>query len=1379
MPHQPMTIPAGFLASWWTFFCRGIQNIDKNTIILLVTLCFPLISLAETSGLRESIALDGTWQGAMVPYGTGLDQVTNWADQSVPGVFHITLRHPHRQAWVRRSIEIPEGWAGRRIFVRLGGALYHPHVYIDGRLVGQRLDGWHPLEVEVTSAVTPGSTHELAVLTLDQTAVYAEGVPRGMAYTNQSRRGKVLAPIGGYKDFVGVWDSATLYATPRSHFVREDLVISPSTRKMQLQLSGRIDTTEKLNGLTVTALVYDADNVVLESDKAKIDEQGGWALTALFPGARFWSPEDPHRYTLHLRLHDPSGRLIDQLEQRFGFKEFWAEGPDLYLNGVKRHLLADSEWPPSRPQSREKIRSMLETFKSEHVVAFRTHLGGWQHHWFDLADELGMMMIPETAVYTDGEGFYAYDDDRFWSNFRDHIEHMLKTYRNRPSVVMYSLGNEILFMGNADRATDLPRKLGDMARFAKTIDPYHLYTFEADIDPDGAYDVIGLHYPHEVPANFAYPNTGDWLAERKQTEAGGGMLGQTRSDFYWERKKPLYIGEYLWAPFEDYSVGSVYFGDRAYQHRYAYWMRAKFMAHRDQTLAYRRANVSGLCPWGTFKDPQDYYKHVAVFLYSRDQRAYPDQTFDFAYDVFNDGPTPLDMTLRITEADGRVKPVEEKVALAPGGYQRVTLRIDTPAAPGTLSFMTKLLTDEKVLHEVKHGLEVWGQSGLAVPDGIELIVFDPSGAWPNGIDSLGSLSSVGRPDKTVLLIAPGALGGSQANDVTMIGAQRFDTAAFLNFVNRGGRAVVLEQSTLAPLGLGLDLIEHAATMTFAIDPNHPLLKGLDAQSLKHWRGDHYVSRYEIVRPGHGGGRGVVVSGGERSLRQGPVVEMPAGEGYVVLLQALVGQKRGDEPAAGRLLQNAINYVATMDQAAKGKTIVLGNDGSLLSMLREVGLAFEQINRPLSSDDLNGTDLLILAGGDVLSDSQHAIDAYHKRGGKIYWHAPDGADWSTLTDALGLDSLRLDPTANTTIIRTRDNPILQGIAREDLTHTSESVGWRRTIAMSSSANASILPASSEVSTRTFLDQLEADELNIEDIPWNGRDNGMHIVRDSMLVIALGYATFQIDAPEAGLYPVSFQCGSPESGGAAPQVQVHVDGRLNCLIHPDAQRGLLELNKGINHISLVAERNRPTGPFGRLLIDKITVGKRLKYPDNVEVLTLPASIVRVDDSLVIDTVMLETDGPNAAKSRRYLSALLANLGASFEAPVAGPNTADIPLADFGLIGESPYYEARPSSLIIRSNGLVRAPFEVVRGGAYGLALRGSSTPYNGEYCKVRLLIDGEPIGELEINDEQTGDFGPLQTVLQPGNHTIGLQFFNDGSGNGEDRNLQLEAVRFVEP
>jgi beta-galactosidase/beta-glucuronidase len=84
--------------------------------------------------------------------------------------------------------------------------------------------------------------------------------------------------------------------------------------------------------------------------------------------------------------------------KRFGFKEFWTQGPDFYLNGVKRHLLGSGTWPSWNPESRAGIRERIQHLKDTHVNVFRLHIGPWIEAWHELADEMGMMLIEESPA---------------------------------------------------------------------------------------------------------------------------------------------------------------------------------------------------------------------------------------------------------------------------------------------------------------------------------------------------------------------------------------------------------------------------------------------------------------------------------------------------------------------------------------------------------------------------------------------------------------------------------------------------------------------------------------------------------------------------------------------------------------------------------------------------------------------------------------------------------------------------------------------------------------------------------------------------------------------------------------------------------------------
>src|SRR5690606_917280 len=107
----------------------------------------------------------------------------------------------------------------------------------------------------------------------------------------------------------------------------------------------------------------------------------------------------------------------------------------------------------------------------------------------------------------------------------------------------------------------------------------------------------------------------------------------------------------------------------------------------------------------------------------------------------------------------------------------------------------------------------------------------------------------------------------------------------------------------------------------------------------------------------------------------------------------------------------------------------------------------------------------------------------------------------------------------------------------------------------------------------------------------------------------------------------------------------------------------------------------------VIHGVRLDERAAYPPNVRPLTLPGSILAVDEprrgAVVLDATPWDDAGPNAVRGRRFASALLANLGAAFEPHEATRPVESIPLRHFELIGESPYFSQSPARLEFRSN------------------------------------------------------------------------------------------------
>ena len=207
-----------------------------------------------------------------------------------------------------------------------------------------------------------------------------------------------------------------------------------------------------------------------------------------------------------------------------------------------------------------------------------------------------------------------------------------------------------------------------------------------------------------------------------------------------ERKKPLYIGEFFWAPQQDYSVGSIYGGDDAYLNRDVYDYRAKASAFYDQAIGYRRSGVSGICPWTAFAfgggidnpdvvaNQREYYTPVAAFPKDRGFRFYGGVPVHLSFDVFADDGKPHDLDLRLVRVGIAVPICEQKLSVQAGDYRLVTLSFTAPSVTRDTAWEVRsvLLADGKPVHQRQWTLHFYKSSPLHSPKGTRIVVYDPS-----------------------------------------------------------------------------------------------------------------------------------------------------------------------------------------------------------------------------------------------------------------------------------------------------------------------------------------------------------------------------------------------------------------------------------------------------------------------------------------------------------------------------------------------------------------------------------------------------------------------------------------------------------------------------
>jgi len=1383
-----------------------------RTLWLLSAVGFAAVAGAGGEGRPAEMSLNGPWEYVKVPELTVPPPASGWQPISVPQCLY---GWNYERAWFRRRFQIPAEWAGMRLKLRFNGAKWNSQVYVNAFGVGGHFGGYEPFTLDITAAARPGAMNELLVGLHDWTGVFHGTPDLGPGGNPDELRNRpkdaVLAPIGGHITAYGLWDDVTLQAVPPVHI--EDVWVQTSVRRgeitVRVTVANESETAVRAvvsnrvwpwkgreEGRTRTGRAARTKPVLtLPRQTITLPPGARQSLTCsqAWPNAETWSPENPRLYELQTRLEVEKGEG-DSVSTRLGFREFWIEGPDFFLNGARIHLLAASTWPSVQPQSRQEVEQTLRQIKAAHCVCFRTHTQPWREVWYEVADEVGLLMIPEGAVWNDDE-VYRIDDPAFWDNYADHLQRTVDHLKNHPSVIAYSLENE-MYGARLNDASPAKAALVELGRKMKVWDPTRPITYESDLDPDGIADFIGLHYPHEYPQFHLYPNTCYWLDEPLRNPGG---FTNGAPEWRWKRDKPLYIGEFLWVPSSDPSWHTIFFGDEAYTDYPRYRNLAKAWAWRMQIEAYRWYGVSGLCPWTMFEggprldeeNPlfvacREAFAPIAAVVREYDTRFYANQEVTRTVTVYNDILKPSTLTLAWTLEYGGQPQAEDAVTVALQPAERktipVTLRAPNVAEPTPWTWRIRVLREGKVQQEQVKNYRVFPQPGPWRLPAARIGLYDPSGRTGKVLARQGvAFEEVGTlEDLHPFLLRRGEEG---PYDLLIIGERAFRAgsrprpvigqpdplaAGLDRFVRAGGRVLVLAQEAYPALLFPTDLSDHAATLAFAQRPDHPLLRGIRGEDLRFWRGDHLVSEHNPVRPRAEGCRPIVTVGSAQGLDYAPVLEFPRGQGTLLLCQLKLIEKFASEPIAACLLENALRYLITCRPQARPVAVV--GDAAFQQVLHGYHLRFEDVTATLPEADLSRYSL-VLVHADVQPVLQAAerIQDFVAQGGKVYLHALTPAAWESLQPLVGTPHLRLQPHTGP-IVKDPQVPLARSLLHEDLYWLGERVGffWSET------------PRALRMAPFVFsktLDPATAKVFEAEGMELQAPIGGP--IESGVILATAGTLRQEIDFPESGTYLFGLRAGGSSVGGIFPTVDVRLDNRLLGTV--GLTRGEYDLYTvwgtvpaGSHTLSLSFTNDAQVGGEDRnLLVDKLYVARDTAPESrNVTFLTQPPAMAQIRQGrgfYLVDEVSWDTEEANAAKAARTATTLLTELGADFYR--AGGTLIEV--EEMQADPDIAWFRREAGGVYLGSRGTLRTTVECAQEGPYIFEIVGYSTPAKGQYGRVALAIDGQPAGEVELKAASWRGF-PLEVALTPGVHEIALTFTNDLYQPPEDRNVWLDRL-----
>jgi len=515
----------------------GGEHVHMRTLVttLLGIAAMSTFVRAESSSAPEAVdqiqSLDGTWN--LEPAGAASREV------AVPGFWDRLpgMANVHAATYWR-EFEIPASFGGRRIFLKFNAVGDAAEVTVNGQYAGGHVGAALPFTVDITRLVTvPSTTNRLSVLVRDDSHFSVASA------SDRRRNRKHWIPRGmGASNRKGLYQSVSLHAVPVIQVA--DVRIATSVRKQELGIhweifNGRKETVQG----RLASEVLGANGAVAFALPAVPVELPGYVTTTIplacpYQKVQLWQPDHPTLYTLRTTLSDAQGKPLHQVETRFGFRETWFAGIHFYLNGIRCNLRGESPAYGEKIDlffTRESATEMIRRYQAANYNVLRFHAMPAPPHVLDVCDELGMMVIDESAIYASWQMLLP-EHPEWMANCREHLTRWVRRDRNHPAVILWSADNEGL---NVNLLT--PAMLAEFRRVIDAADGSRPVIFDGDGTAYGASPASVKHYVRTL----------DDLRDRGGRSSG--YARDLRNDIYWatEYKQdiPLGCGEFLF-PYE-------------------------------------------------------------------------------------------------------------------------------------------------------------------------------------------------------------------------------------------------------------------------------------------------------------------------------------------------------------------------------------------------------------------------------------------------------------------------------------------------------------------------------------------------------------------------------------------------------------------------------------------------------------------------------------------------------------------------------------------------------------------------------------------------------------------------------------------------------------
>lgn len=444
-----------------------------------------------------------------------------WRTQFRPEPPFVEERNNYTGSY-RKMVTVPADWKGERIYLHVGSATSNLMVWVNGKFVGYSEDSNVSAEFDLTKYLTPGKENLIAM----QVMRWCDG-----SYLEDQ----------DFWRFTGIAREVYLYARPQAHiadlFITPDLVNNYQDGTLEVKLNA-----VGAKGETVMFSLKDKEGKEVAAQTAKVGGNGEVKVNFDIKNPLKWTAETPNLYTLYTTLMDGK-QVAEVVPQRVGFRKVEIKNAQVLVNGqpvlfkgANRHELDPvTGYVVSMDRMLEDIRVMKEL----NINAVRTCHYPNDPRWYELCDIYGIYMVAEANIESHGMGYGDKTLAKEPTYEKAHLERNesnIKIYKNHPSIIFWSVGNEAGYGPNFEKAYDL----------VKAYDPSRPCQYE-QAGQNGKTDIFcPMYYDYGGCEWYAKGDNPRPLIQCEYAHAMGNSMGGFKE--YWDmvRKYPKYQGGFIW-----------------------------------------------------------------------------------------------------------------------------------------------------------------------------------------------------------------------------------------------------------------------------------------------------------------------------------------------------------------------------------------------------------------------------------------------------------------------------------------------------------------------------------------------------------------------------------------------------------------------------------------------------------------------------------------------------------------------------------------------------------------------------------------------------------------------------------------------------------------